>query len=218
MSYSIILPVHNEEKHIPELLSGLEPYASRHEVLVVDDGSTDGSLDLLQDCSFITLVNLNQNSGKGAAIREGLTHAKYNKIILTDGDLELDPNELDQLMILDDDEPTTCVFGTRYFRINPFHSVLDLGNFFFTGLFNFIHQKNLTDALCCAKAFFKTQVDPEKLKSTGFDIDVELAALLSSQNSYLKEVSLTYTRRDWSEGKKLRLKDGWSILRRIVKS
>ena len=218
MPYSIILPVHNEEKHIPELLSGLEPYASRHEVLVVDDGSTDGSLELLQDCSFITLVNLNQNSGKGAAIREGLTHAKYNKIILTDGDLELDPNELDQLMILDDEEPKTCVFGTRYSTINPFHSVLDLGNFFFTGLFNFIHQKNLTDALCCAKAFFKTQVDPEKLKSLGFDIDVELAALLSSQNSYLKEVSLTYTRRDWSEGKKLRLKDGWSILRRIVKS
>ena len=218
MPYSIILPVHNEEKHIPELLSGLEPYASRHEVLVVDDGSTDGSLELLQDCSFITLVNLNQNSGKGAAIREGLTHAKYNKIILTDGDLELDPAELDQLMILDDDEPKTCVFGTRYSTINPFHSVLDLGNFFFTGFFNFIHQKNLSDALCCAKAFFKSQVDPGKLKSTGFDIDVELAALLSSQNSYLKEVSLTYTRRDWSEGKKLRLKDGWSILRRIVKS
>ena len=218
MPYSIILPVHNEEKHIPELLSELEPYASRHEILVVDDGSTDGSLDLLQDCSFITLVNLNQNSGKGAAIREGLTHAKYNKIILTDGDLELDPNELDQLMILNDEEPTTCVFGTRYSTINPFHSVLDLGNFFFTGLFNFIHQKNLTDALCCAKAFFKTQVDPEKLKSIRFDIDVELAAILVNKNVHVREIPLTYTRRDLSEGKKLRLWDGLSILRRIVKS
>jgi glycosyltransferase involved in cell wall biosynthesis len=218
MPYSIILPVHNEEKHIPKLLSELEPYASRHEILVVDDGSTDGSLELLQDCSFITLVNLNQNSGKGAAFREGLTHAKYNKIILTDGDLELDPAELDQLMILDDEEPTTCVFGTRYLRINPFHSILDLGNFFFTGLFNFIHQKNLTDALCCAKAFFKSQVDPEQLKSIGFDIDVELAAILVNKNVHVREIPLTYTRRDWSEGKKLRLKDGWSILRRIVKS
>ena len=216
MPYSIILPVHNEEKHIPELLSGLEPYASRHEILVVNDGSTDGSLELVQDCSFITLVNLKENSGKGAAIRIGLIHANYDKIVLTDGDLELNPAELDQLMILDDEEPKTCVFGTRYSTINPFHSVLDLGNFFFTGLFNFIHQKNLTDALCCAKAFFKFQVDPKKLKSTGFDIDVELAALLSSQNSYLKEVSLTYTRRDWSEGKKLRLKDGWSILKRLM--
>ena len=218
MPYSIILPVHNEEKHIPELLSELEPYASRHEVLVVDDGSTDGSLELLQDCSFITLVDLNQNSGKGVAIREGLIHANYDKIILTDGDLELDPNELDQLMILDDDEPTTCVFGTRYLRINLFHSVLDLGNFFFTGLFNFIHQKNMTDALCCAKAFFKSQVDPEQLKSTGFDIDVELAAILVNKNVHVREIPLTYTRRDLSEGKKLRLWDGWSILRRIVKS
>jgi len=218
MPYSIILPIHNEVKHIPELLSKLKEYSPQHEILVVDDGSSDGSLELLKDCSFITLVILDQNSGKGAAIRKGISHAKYNKIILTDGDLELDPSELKQLMVLDDLQTIICVFGTRYSRINPFQSLLNFGNFFFTGVFNLIQKNNLTDALCCAKAFYKSQIDTELLKSIGFDIDVELAAILVNKNVHVKEVPLSYSRRDRSEGKKLRLIDGWSILKRIVRS
>jgi hypothetical protein len=93
---------------------------------------------------------------------------------------------------------------------------MNLGNFFFTGLFNLIQKNNLTDALCCAKAFYKSQIDTELLKSIGFDIDVELAAILVNKNEHVKEIPLSYSRRDRSEGKKLRLIDGWSILKRIV--
>ena len=101
MPYTIIIPIHNEETNIPTLLEGMELYAKNHEILIIDDGSTDGSAQLLTDCSFINLIKLENNLGKGIAIRTGIKNAKYDKIVITDGDLELDPKEINQLMILD---------------------------------------------------------------------------------------------------------------------
>ena len=119
-------------------------------------------------------------------------------------------------MILDKESGIVCVFGSRYENIKPFTSLWNFGNFFFTGLFNMVHGCQHTDVLCCAKAFYKSYINIEKLQSTGFDIDVELAVTLKKKNIEIKTVYLGYTRRSEDEGKKLRFSDGWTILKRIL--
>ena len=218
MPYTIIIPIHNEETNIPALLEGMELYAKNHEILIIDDGSKDGSYELLSKCSFIQIVRFEQNSGKGVAIRKGLEMAAYKQIIILDGDMELDPEEINKLMILDKDSGIVCVFGSRYENIKPFVSVWEFGNFFFTGLFNMVHGSDNPDALCCAKAFFKDDLNLEHISAIGFDIDVELAGNLTKNLSEIQTVYLSYKRRSKKEGKKLNFKDGWIILKRILKS
>ena len=101
MPYLILIPIHNEAGNLPVLLDELKPYAYDHELLLIDDGSTDTSNDLLAKCPFITLLHLENNAGKGLAIRKGIVKAKYDKIVITDGDLELETSELNKLMIID---------------------------------------------------------------------------------------------------------------------
>ena len=217
-SYSIIIPIHNEEANIPALLKGLEFYAKNHEILIIDDGSQDDSYELLSKCSFIQFVRFEQNSGKGVAIRKGLEMAAYEQIIISDGDMELDPAEINKLMVLDKELGIVCVFGSRYENIKPFTSFWDFGNFFFTGLFNMIHGSDHSDALCCAKAFFRDDLNLENISAIGFDIDVELAGHLTKNLSEIQTVYLSYKRRSKKEGKKLSFKDSWHILKRILKS
>ena len=90
MSYSIIIPVHNEVESIPTLLDRLKPYSQNNEIIIIVDGSNDQSGGLLQKCSFITIIHFQNNLGKGKAICTGLEKASHDKIILFDGDLELD--------------------------------------------------------------------------------------------------------------------------------
>ena len=132
--------------------------------------------------------------------------------------MELDPREIDKLMILDKGMGIHCVFGSRYKTITPFASLWNFGNFFFTGLFNMINGSNHSDALCCAKAFFRDDIDLEKISSSGFDIDIELATMLTRKIPSIDVVYLSYIRRSPNEGKKLRLRDGWIILKRILRN
>ena len=167
MSYTIIIPIHNEDANIPDLLEGLKPYTINHEILIIDDGSNDGSYTLLKQCSFIRLVRLESNSGKGVAIRKGLGEATHNKIVISDGDMELDPKEINRLMILDKGNGLNCIFGSRFKTMNPFASLWDFGNFFFTGLFNMIHRSSHSDALCCAKSFYRNDLNLENISAIG---------------------------------------------------
>ena len=214
---SVVIPVRNEQDSLCTLVDSLRSVlGSSYELILVDDGSTDGSVQLLKDYSFINLIKLENNLGKGVAIRTGIQNAKYNKIVITDGDMELNPKEIKSLMILDKTGGIECVFGTRYKHINPFKTIWDFGNFFLTGLFNLMHENHLTDALCCAKSFYKGCINPEDISSQGFDIDVELAAKLTKNLTEIRTVYLSYYRRSKEEGKKLHFVDGWSIFKRIL--
>ena len=115
MAYTIIIPIHNEESNIPDLLKGVEPYSSKHEIFIVDDGSIDGSFELLSNCPFIKLERIKQNSGKGTAIRRGLEKAAFDKVIIFDGDMELDPAEISRLMILDNNSELVCTAFVKIF-------------------------------------------------------------------------------------------------------
>ena len=218
MPYTILIPVHNEASCIPKLLSELEVYYKEgHQILIVDDGSTDESQTLLKDCSFIDLIRLKKKSGKGYAIRKGLKMTQNNKIITFDGDLEIHPAEIKRLMVLEDDGDIKCAFGSRYETITPLSSIWNFGNFFFTSLFNLFSQTQCTDALCGAKAFYKEDIEINKLSANGFDIDIELAIALAKKFKKINTIYLSYDRRSENEGKKLRFPDGWTILKKILK-
>ena len=216
--YSIIIPVYNEIKSIRILLEKIKPFRInlKNEIIVVDDGSDDGTEKILEKCDYIKLIRLQNNHGKGYAIKEGFKHSTKNKIILFDGDMELDPKLICQLMILT--KKTRCVFGSRYNTFSPPSSFWDLGNIFFTWIFNFVNNTDYDDILCCAKSFYKEDIDLRKVKSNKFDIDVELASILDRKVKDIHIIPLVYSRRSGYEGKKLGVLDSYTILSRILSS
>ena len=218
--YSIIIPVHNEKDYLPSLLNSLKYYSERgHEVIIIDDGSIDGSSSILRDCETINLVSLLKNRGKGYAIKRGLEIVKNNKILIYDGDMEIDPRNISKLMILDETNNIKYVMGHRFESLSPFKSHFEWGNFMFTTFFNILYQTNHKDVLCCAKAFYADTIKDVNLKSNGFDIDTELTCFLTVKNkkSNITQVLIDYKRRSVEEGKKLKVSDGWAILLRIIK-
>ncbi|MDA9671771.1 glycosyltransferase [bacterium] len=219
MSYSLIIPLYNEEKTLNTLLGLLKLYFDDgNEIVIIDDGSSDNSVKILKDCNFINLIQFKENKGKGFAIREGLKHSKHNKTIIYDSDLELDIKDLSKLMNLDKKNKIVSIMGVRSKSFNPFRSGLDWGNFIFTTFFNFLYRSCHKDILCCAKAFYKSNIPIHKLKSKGFDIDIELSSIITKNSigKSIPQVVINYTRRSISEGKKLKISDGWSILFRVI--
>ena len=218
--YSIIIPIHNEVNSIPYLLNTLTDYNKKgHEIIIIDDGSTDGSTALLQKCKIIKLLKLKKNKGKGFAVKQGLNVSKFNKIIIFDGDMELKSSEISKLMILDKDKNKNFVMGYRFKSLSPLKSNFDWGNFMFTGFFNLLFNSKHKDILCCAKSFYLDSIKGYEINSIGFDIDVELASIFSiiSKKGSISQVRLSYDRRGPEDGKKLRVSDGWIILSRIIK-
>ena len=199
-------------------MNQLKPYTSNqsNEVIIVDDGSNDGTQSILKKTPFIKLIRINKNTGKGSAVKMGLKTAKNDKIVIFDGDMEIPPKMISQLMLLDN--KVKLVLGSRYSTI-PFRlSSWDFGNFIITKIFNIIHNSNVKDSLCCAKAFFKTDLEPYSLLSSKFEIDVELTACLLKNIKQFKTVYLSYDRRLKSEGKKLSYQDGLNIFIRILRT
>ena len=218
--YSILIPVHNEINHIPFLLDALKVYSNEgHEIIIIDDGSNDGSTDILENCKIINLISLRENKGKGYALKIGLMKANNEKIVIYDGDMELNPSDISRLMILNKKSNIRYVMGYRFKFLSPLKSDFDWGNFMFTSFFNILFKSNHKDILCCAKAFYANEINNYKIISDGFAIDVELASLLIIFNKRRKipQVLLNYNRRTIDEGKKLKISDGWSILLRIIK-
>lgn len=218
--YSIIIPIYNEVMTLNRLLIGLKTYYDlKHEIIIVDDGSTDRSNIILEKCHFIKLIILKKNSGKGVAIKNGILKSKYSSIIIYDGDLELKTKDISKLMILDKNSGITNVLGFRSILSNPFKSKIEWGNFIFTFFFNMLFKTSHKDILCCAKAFYKKDIPIKKIKSKGFDIDVELSSMMTinSRGKKLKQIYFDYSRRSIKEGKKLKIYDGWIILARIIK-
>ena len=172
---------------------------------------------ILSKSNFINLINLNTNKGKGSALIKGLKTAKNKKIIIFDGDLELDPKDIEKLMILNRVENINSVFANRIYNGFSF-SIWNIGNKLFTILFNFMNSSNLKDALCCAKAFYRSNIEINKLKSKKFDIDVEISSNLVKINPSVKNIDINYYRRTIHEGKKLRLRDSFSIFFKIIQN
>ena len=213
--YSIIIPIHNEERALPLLLSQIKTFANDHEIIFINDGSNDNSKRLLDSCNFINLISFSINLGKGTAIKEGIKVSKNERLIIYDGDLELKTDEIKRLMILNRKNDINFVLGSRFISKKRFNTFWDIGNLFITKIFNVLFDSQISDSLCCSKSFYKSDVSIKKLNSISFDIDVEITAQLINTKKEFTSVPLTYNRRTRSQGKKLGYWDAIKIINRL---
>ena len=221
MAYTIIIPIHNEESNIPDLLKGVEPYSSKHEIFIVDDGSIDGSFELLSNCPFIKLERIKQNSGKGTAIRRGLDDAAFDKVIIFDGDMELDPAEISKLMILDNNSGLVCVFGSRYLsgklkRNNSFINKF-VGKFN-SFIFNILFSESLSDVHCGAKIISREVIKKINLTIKDFGFEIDLASQIAKNGFNIFEYGISYFSRSTKEGKKITWIDGFKAYYYLFKT
>jgi glycosyltransferase involved in cell wall biosynthesis len=220
---SVLMPVFNEigtvEQAIGEVLAA--DVGKDLELIVVDDGSTDGTRELLFGRDWPEQVRLyahERNMGKGAAVRTALGHARGELAAIFDADLEYDPNDLAALLPPLDQGLSNAVFGVRAFDGYTSHSFLYvLGNKAVTLAANVLFNVYLRDLMTCQKVV-RTEVFRElPLRARGFDIEPEIAARLLQHGERIYEVPVRYKARATSEGKKLTSADGFRVLRTLVR-
>jgi len=216
---SIIVPVYNEIKTIKEIVEKLKALAIDKEILIVNDGSTDGTERVLQRISGteIKIIHHSVNRGKGVAVRTGIMQAKGDFIIAQDADLEYDPRDYLTLLDAITVERADLVLGVRF--TNQYHGLFIpmLGNRILTALVNLLFGSKLNDVMTCYKLIRRSTFDALGLVSRGFDIEVEFIAKALKNKLVIKEVPVSYAPRNYSQGKKIRIYDGLVAIVSILK-
>jgi glycosyltransferase involved in cell wall biosynthesis len=214
---SVLIPVYNEKATVLELLRRVEavslPLAKQ--IILVDDGSTDGTRELLSGLGGRAEVILHErNRGKGAALRTALTRASGDFAIIQDADLEYDPADYAAMLGPLLDGRADAVYGSRF--LGGPHRVLLFWHYFANKLFtlvtNVLYDINLTDMGTCYKAFVTEKLKAIPLRSERFGIEAELTAKICKGRWRIFEVPISYSGRTYAEGKKITWKDGFSYL------
>ena len=217
MKLSIVIPVYNESETICEVIRRVEEVDNDKEIIVVDDGSTDGTRALLKEYEEregFEVIYQPKNKGKGAALRAGFEKAKGEVIIVQDADLEYDPKDYDVLLEPIFDERADVVYGSRF--LGGPHRVLFfwhyLGNMFLTTLSNMFTNVNLSDMETGYKVFRRKILESITLKSNRFGFEPEFTSKVAQKKFIIYEVPISYSGRDYSAGKKINWKDGVAAL------
>lgn len=222
---SIVIPAYNEKETIEKILEkvkGVSLPNAEKEIIVVDDGSTDGTREILEKTKGIRYIFHDKNQGKGGAVKTGFQNATGDILLIQDADLEYEPNEYLRLLAPIFSGQADVVYGSRFIGRDP-HRVLYiwhyLANKFLTMLSNMFTGLNLSDMETCYKAFRKEVVDSFKdtLESKKFGIEPELTAKVAKGRWRIYEIGISYYGRTYEEGKKINWKDGiaaiWHIIR-----
>ena len=223
MNLSVIIPVYNEVDTLDEILLAVSAIPVDKEIILVDDGSTDGSREKLQELenrAGTKVLYHDRNRGKGAAIRTGIAVAEKDLVIIQDADLEYDPREIPALMqpILAD--KADVVYGSRFMGGAP-HRVLyfwhSVGNQLLTVLSNMLSDLNLTDMETCYKLFRREVIQSIEIEESRFGIEPEITAKIAKGSWRIYEMGISYSGRTYEEGKKVGWQDGlravWCILK-----
>ena len=224
INLSIIIPAYNEENSIIKILekvADVEIEGIKREVIVIDDCSTDETLNLLEKNNnlYDVLIKLPKNSGKGEAVKKGLMQASGNYVLFQDADLEYDPKDykklLEPVLLFDAD----LVIGSRLSasqltRVYYFwHKV---GNKVITLLFNVLNNTTFTDIYSCYVIFKADLINPNNLLTSGWEQHAEILSTIVSKSSSFYEVPINYYGRTYKEGKKIRPHNAINVLLTII--
>ena len=222
MKLTVIIPVYNEAKTISEIIRRVKATGLVDEILVVDDGSTDGSRDILAklDASdLIRVIYQETNQGKGKAVRTGILNASGDLMLIQDADLEYDPREYPVLLrpILED--IADVVYGSRFLGAGrrPVLFWNMIANKILTLTTNILYNNILTDMETGYKLFRREVVTNMTLHARGFEFEPEFTAKILKRKVRIYEVPITFNPRDYSEGKKIKMKDAFIAMWTLVK-
>jgi glycosyltransferase involved in cell wall biosynthesis len=223
---SIIIPVYNEISTLDKILEKVnEAYFQglKKEIILVDDGSKDGSREKLKELESFSSYKIYyhaKNMGKGAAIRTAISYITGDIVVIQDADLEYDPKDYEDLIKLIIDDRADVVYGSRLSGGRPTRSFMFthlLGNKFLTLLTNILYDATLSDMETCYKAFRADVIKNITIKSNKFDFEPEITAKVLKRKYHLYEAPISYYGRDYHEGKKITWKDGIAAIIALIK-
>ncbi len=220
---SVLIPVYNEEKTILAILKRINECKINDfdfEIIIVNDGSTDNTLKIIKENESLydQLVNLDENKGKGFAVKNGLKVATGDYVIFQDADLEYDPKDFIKFTNLINKFSADIIIGSRfnYSDFTRSHNIANkIGNNFLTLFFNLLYNTTFTDIYSCYLAFRREMLNIEELKTLGFEQHAEILCKLVKKGDKFYEVPISYNGRSAAEGKKIKFYHFFSVLYRI---
>ena len=217
---SVVMPVYNERTTIDEIIRRVLAVPLRIELVVVDDGSDDGTKEILEQLQRELGFKLlrQKNAGKGAALRRGFAEVTGNLLVIQDADLEYSPEEYPQLIELICQDKADVVYGSRFLgRHRAFMFAHYMGNKLVTFATNVLYNTMLTDMETCYKAMRIEVLRSMTLKSNGFGIEPEITAKIFKRGYRVYEVPITYAGRGYEQGKKITWRAGFGALWVLLK-
>ncbi|PYR14026.1 MAG: glycosyl transferase [Acidobacteria bacterium] len=217
---SVVMPVYNERTTVDEIIRRVLAVPLRIELVVVDDGSDDGTKEILEQlqCELRFKLLRQKNAGKGAALRRGFAEVTGDLVVIQDADLEYSPEEYPQLIELICDDKADVVYGSRFLgRHRAFMFAHYMGNKLVTFATNVLYNTMLTDMETCYKAMRIEVLRSMRLKSNGFGIEPEITAKIFKRGYRVYEVPITYAGRGYEQGKKITWRAGFGALCVLLK-
>jgi glycosyltransferase involved in cell wall biosynthesis len=222
MNMTVIVPVFNEEKTIEEIIRRVNKTGLASEILIVDDGSIDGTravLSRIEKQDHVRVVYHEENKGKGAAVRTGIEHATGDVILIQDADLEYDPRDYPNLLRPIEEGIADVVYGSRFLggARRPILFLNMVANKILTLTTNILYNNILTDMETGYKVFCRHVVQEMPLHARGFEFEPEFTAKILKRKVRIFEVPITFNPRDYTEGKKIKARDAFIAMWTLIK-